>query len=639
MKKTLRLVLYYFITIIYLELWHKFFFYPTLWNIGLIYTSLFSLLIAFLLTFLSSLSKPKINKIIVFLFTLFLTFIFAGNYIYTTLFQTPFSIQVTSMAGGALDFINIFFSTVLKNIANLMILCFPLFCFCCKMKTMNFEKNFYFEKKVLIYSILSIYMISLLVLFPGKNASKSAFKLYWQENDIISSINLFGLITAERIEIQRSIFGFDETLSFMENDTSNEKKDDYNKLEIDIDTLIAEEKDANIKNVYSYFKNASATKKNEYTGMFQGKNLIFVLAESFNSVAVSEEYTPTLYQLIHNGFHFTNFYSPVFLSTTGGEFQAMTGLIPSADTINEWHKGEAYLPYALGNMFAKEDYTTNAYHNWEYDFYTRNFTMPELGFPNYLACENGLEKIADCSWNSINAPEDQQLIASTIKKYTKEDKFLTYYITMSGHAPYLFEKSKRYYEEVKDLPYSDETKAYIASQMDLDKAMEVLIESLEKEGVLEDTVICLVGDHYPYAMDISHINEMSSYPRDELFEVNHSDLIIWNKNQEKVEINKVGSQIDILPTILNLFGLEYDSRLFIGKDLLSDSEGLAIFSDMSWISDSGTYQSKSKKFTAKKEVDEDYISKINQWVNNGVVVSRKIIINDIYRKLFESIGE
>jgi len=132
---------------------------------------------------------------------------------------------------------------------------------------------------------------------------------------------------------------------------------------------------------------------------------------------------------------------------------------------------------------------------------------------------------------------------------------------------------------------------------------------------------------------------MSSYPRDELFEVNHSDLIIWNKNQEKVEINKVGSQIDILPTILNLFGLEYDSRLFIGKDLLSDSEGLAIFSDMSWISDSGTYQSKSKKFTAKKEVDEDYISKINQWDNNGVVVSRKIIINDIYRKLFESIGE
>jgi phosphoglycerol transferase MdoB-like AlkP superfamily enzyme len=639
MKKTVQLVIYYFLIILYLEFWHKSFFYPTFWNIGLIYTTLYSFIIALLLTFLSSLGRPKTNKRIILLFTVLLTLIFTGNYIYTTLFGTPFSIQVTSMAGGALDFLNIFFDTLFKNISNLIILSLPLIGFICKYKKMNFEKTFYFEKKSLIYLIIGIYIVSLTLLFPFKDHDKSAFKLYWKENDIISSINMFGLITAERIEIQRNIFGFNETLAFEENDTSSETQEMYNKIDIDFDKLIENAQDANLKSVYSYFKNTPATKKNEYTGMFAGKNLIFVLAESFNSVVVSKENTPTLYRLINDGFHFTNFYSPLVLSTTGGEFQAMTGLIPSADTVNEWHNGKAYLPYAIGNMFLEKGYTTNAYHNWKYDFYTRNFTMPELGFPDYLACENGLEKIADCYWNSINAPEDQQLITSTIKKYTKEEKFLTYYITMSGHAPYLFESSKRYYDEVKDLPYSDETKAYIASQMDLDKAMEVLIASLEEEGLLEDTVICLVGDHYPYAMDISNINEMSTYPRDELFEVHHSDFIIWNKNQEKVEINKVGSQMDVLPTILNLFGLEYDSRLLIGKDLLSDSEGLAIFSDLSWISDSGTYQSKNKKFTSKKDVNEDYVSKINQWVNNGVIVSRRIILEDIYRKLFESLGE
>ena len=238
---------------------------------------------------------------------------------------------------------------------------------------------------------------------------------------------MFGLITAERIEIQRSILGFEETLAFEEKDTSKETKEEYNKIDIDFETLIAEEKDESIKSVYSYFNNATATKKNEYTGLFQGKNLIFILAESFNSVVVNEEYTPTLYKLIHSGFHFNNFYSPVFLSTTGGEFQAMTGLIPSADTISEWHKGKAYLPYSLGNIFSKEGYTTNAYHNWEYDFYERNKTMPELGFSNFLACNNGLEKIADCEWqNVVNAPEDLKMIQATYPQYNKEDKFITY---------------------------------------------------------------------------------------------------------------------------------------------------------------------------------------------------------------------
>ena len=392
MKKTFQLVMYYFIVIMYLELWHKSFFYPNVWNIGLLYTLLFSFLTSLILTFISSLGKPKTNKIVILVCTIILTLMFVGNYIYTTLFSTPFSIQVTSMAGGALDFITIFFNTIGKNIANILILCIPLICFLCKLKKMNFEKAFYFEKKNLIYSIFATYIITLLIIIPFKDREKSAFKLYWKENDLVSAINMFGFITSERIEIQRNIFGFEETLAFEEKDTSNETKEEYNKLNIDFNSLIANEKDENIKSVYSYFNNATATKKNEYTGMFKGKNLIFILAESFNSVVVNEEYTPTLYNLINNGFHFNNFYSPVFLSTTGGEFQAMTGLVPNADTLNEWHNGEAYLPYALGNMFSKEGYTPNAYHNWKYDFYNRDKTMPELGFSNYLACDMVLRK-------------------------------------------------------------------------------------------------------------------------------------------------------------------------------------------------------------------------------------------------------
>lgn len=624
----------------YLELWHKYFFYPQVWNLGLVYTIFFSLLLSFLFALLSSLSNPKTDRIIVITIITILTLIFAGNYIYTTLFSVPFSIQVTSMAGQAFEFVTIFIRAIFKNFANIVILCFPLLITIIRRKKINCEKIFYFEKKVMIISCLILYTFSLIILLPFKNQDKSAFKLYWKQNDLIRAIDTFGFITAERLEIQRAILGFKETLSFEEIDNTNETTKSYNKMEIDFDYLIADEKSESTKSVYSFFKNTTATKKNEYTGIYQGKNLIFILAESFNSVVVSEEYTPNLYKLINSGFHFSNFYSPTFLSTTGGEFQAMTGLVPSAETLNEWHKGKAYLPFAIGNIFGKEDYTTKAFHNWNFEYYNRNNTMPEMGFEDFLACDNGLEQIADCYWNSINAPEDSQLIAKTMKEYVNEDKFATFYITMSGHSPYIFDSTKRNYEIVKDLPYSEETRAYIASQIDLDNAIATLLENLEEEGVLEDTVICLVGDHYPYAMDISNINEMSSYPRDELFEVNHSDLVIWNKNQETVEINKVGSQIDILPTILNLFGLEYDSRLMIGKDLLSDAEGIAIFSDLSWITDSGYYISKSNKFTATKDnVSSNYASSINQWVNNSVIVSKRIIIDDIYAKIFERNGE
>lgn len=621
--------------LMYLEIWHKFFFYPKIWNVGLLYTSLFSFLLAIVFTFLSSLGKPKINKMICIIISFLLTFIFVGNYIYTTLFSIPFSIQVTSMAGGALDFISIFFDTVRKSFANIIILSLPFIILLINRKKLNIEKSFYFEKKSMLYALLTTYIIILLILIPFKNQTKSAFKLYWKENDLVSAINMFGLLTAERLEIQRIFLHFEESLAFEEKDTSNESKEEYNKIDIDFDSLIAKESNESIKSIYSYFKNTPATKKNQYTGMFQGKNLIFILAESFNSVVVNEEYTPTLYRLMNEGFHFNNFYSPLFLSTTGGEFQAMTGLVPSADTINAWHEGTSYLPYSLGVMFQKENYTTNAYHNWEYNFYNRDKTMPMLGFQNFLACKNGLEKIADCDWTASNLPEDKQLFINTLDQYKNKEPFVTYYITMSGHGPYTLEEDKRNYEMVKDLPYSEETKGYIAGQIDLDKALKALLEELEKEGILDDTVICLVGDHYPYSMDASNMNEMSSYPRDETFEIHHSDLIIWNHNQKPVEINKVGSEIDILPTLLNLFGFEYDSRLMMGKDLLSDAEGIALFSDLSWITDRGSYYSKSKQFDAKQDVETSYVNQINQWVNNSIIISKKIVTDDIYRKILK----
>ena len=363
--------------------------------------------------------------------------------------------------------------------------------------------------------------------------------------------------------------------------------------------------------------------------------MIFILAEGFNSIAVDKDLTPTLYKLTHNGFVFDNYYSPLFLSTTGGEFQASTGLIPSQETLKLWKNEQPTISYALGNQFSKLGYTINSYHNWSYKYYKRHKTMPTLGYNSYLACGNGLEKEINCKW----LPSDVDMINVTFPKYSNNSKFMTQYITVSGHAPYLISsansialKNKDY---VADLKYSDNIKAYLATQIELDRALATLIESLEKQGILNDTVLVLTGDHYPYSLSIDEINEISSYKRDEIIEANHSNLIIWNNQiTTPIKITKVASQIDVLPTILNLFDIPYDSRLLIGHDILSDTPGLAIFSDRSWVSDKGSYWSLQNKFVAKnKEVSQDYIDEINAQVANDFAISNQIIKYNFYSKL------
>ena len=131
------------------------------------------------------------------------------------------------------------------------------------------------------------------------------------------------------------------------------------------------------------------------------------------------------------------------------------------------------------------------------------------------------------------------------------------------------------------------------------------------------------------------MNEMSSYKKDGTIEVNHSNFIIWNSEiKEPIIIDKLGSQIDVLPTLLNLFGIEYDSRLIVGKDILSDTGCVAIFSNYSWVSDYGTYNANTNKFTLKegKELENinEYVKAMKNRVSNAYSISKMIIENDYY---------
>ena len=630
--------------IIYLEMIFKIVVLKSVRIDDIMFTLLFSMQIIMVLNLLCNVFKKKVSKIILIISTIILTLYFSVQAIFYKLFSVPFSFMTLGLAGNALDFTSIIKDAILQNWFTLLLIAIPLILIICLHKKIQFNQ---FNRKRIGIWLLSIvmYLIILVgVIFIDSKGVYSSYNLLFNINAQEKNIEKFGLINSTTIDLVRTIFGFEEK-AVIENDGIDEVKNGeqnevdseevnepeeptYNELDLRLEELIAQTSDEGLKNVYEYIANKKPTNKNKYTGYFKDKNLIFILAEGFNSIAVDENLTPTLYKLVNSGFVFNNFYTPVFLSTTGGEFQATTGLIPTQNILNLWKKNKPKISYALGNSFRKIGYTANAYHDWTYTYYSRHDTMKTLGFDSYMGIGNGLEKLMDSKW----IPRDVDMMNVTTDFYTSEDKFVTYYVTVSGHAPYNYgsgnSTATRYKAETENLPYSTPVKAYLATQMELDRALETLINKLNEKGILDDTVIALVGDHYPYTLSIDQVNEVSDYTRDEVVEVNRSNFILWNSEMdEPVQVDKVGSQIDVLPTLLNLFGIEYDSRLMMGQDILSDNLGVAIFSNRSWVSDYGTYFSSGKEFVPKEnvEIPEDYVGEMNREVANKFTMSQSFL--------------
>ena len=229
--------------------------------------------------------------------------------------------------------------------------------------------------------------------------------------------------------------------------------------------------------MHEYFKNVDASKYNEYTGMFEGKNLIVIVAEAFHTMAINKDLTPTLYKLYNEGFQFTNFYTPVYyVSTSDGEYVSLTSLLPKEGTWSMSESNNVYFPYVYGNLFSKYGYNARAYHDGVYTYYNRNKSLPNMGY-KYKACYGGLN--INCG---VWPQSDVEMMEKSIPEYINDNKFVTYYMTVSGHLRYTYignsmsTKNKKY---VIDLPYSEAIQAYLAAQIELDKALELLLKELE----------------------------------------------------------------------------------------------------------------------------------------------------------------
>ena len=354
----------------------------------------------------------------------------------------------------------------------------------------------------------------------------------------------------------------------------------YNVINFDFDKLIENEKRSDYNAINEFIRDRKPTEKNEYTGIFKGKNLIMICAEAWNSNIVDPELFPAMHRLMNNGFKFNNFYQPhAASSTSSGEYSFMVGMIPVNNDRTFVNSLNNNMGFTISMKMKEDNYNTYSFHNGRSTFYGRDETHDSLmGFKKYMANDNGLNEYTESFYT-----DDTSLVKAAYEISSKEKPFLAYMMTYNGHKPYegeLIGNMNTYYSRVNIKhynDYSDSVKYYMAKNMFLEKGLEYLLEKLEEDNLLDDTVICMVPDHYPYGLlDDSYKYLLELYKDDRVAKDitfrDRTDIILWSGSLENEykslvkPIDKVTCTIDLMPTLLNLFGFEFDSRLYPGRD-------------------------------------------------------------------------
>ena len=652
-------LIYFAVTFAYIEL---IFHFREFQNFSAVFPVLFAIPAGFFAGMLCNLFPERIARILRYVISAGVMVLFCVQIVYFHSFQSFMSLSQVGMGG---DVFTNFFKTIMLAIWECMVpillIFMPRVGLYFLQKRMSQKRKFDWKNSVIsaVAWILSYVLVILMLPIAG-TGDHSAYANFHNNWVLDLSMEKLGMLTTTGLDMKYWVLG--DTLEEVEDEPDlpiavtlpNEGEQDatgpegtippeeqgspYNVIEgLDFAAMAETETKSKPKKILEYLAGLEPTKKNQYTGMFEGYNLILITAESFSPMGIHQELTPTLYKLANSGFDFTNYWTTYPSNTTNGEYSNLTGLVPDISK----PKSNGSFVYSIkntmnmniANWFNAQGITSRAYHDHTATYYKRNQTHPNIGYEF-----KGKKEIGGLSgW-----PEsDLIMMQNTIGDYINDDWFHTYYMTVSGHHNYKFggyntiaDKNK---DLVKDLDMGTSAKAYLATHIELDRALEYLIQELEKAGKLEKTVICITTDHYPYGLTDSEWKAMIGHKiQYGGLERHQSDLIIWNSAMETVKIDKPACQVDVLPTLLNLFGFEYDSRLYSGCDILSDSYGLAMTANQSFITDKIVYNSRYEKvyyLDENWEMPEGYLEAYIQIVKNRFSIASNVLNSDFYAKL------
>ncbi len=626
--------------------------------------NIISLLFSFITSFI-----PKIGaKIFNLIFILFISIYGIAELGFKNFIGTFISIQTSSQAGAVIsyfwDYIRSFEICFYLMLVPFILLVIYYIYFDKKItfdlpkKKKNIKNVFYNISKVLLIIILCICYYATLKLdfMQNKTQALTSYNLFKKPTNPSLVVNDFGYIGFGILDVKEHFFpgeevdvnvGYNPNLIPNSNIIlPNEEKDKKEQVTINNEiwkNIINEENNTNYNTLNKYFISNKSTFTNSYTGSFENKNLILIMIESGSNIMFSnKELYPNLNKLYNEGWSWKNYYSPRSTCSTGNnEMSGMTGLytIYNNCTSNVYRKNTYF--ESIFNLFNDKGYYTNSFHDHIDQYYYRTQIHKNMGSQKFY-------KVTDMNLkygpNYGDWASDEEMMEFYLKELDKNDTdkpFMSWITTVTTHMPY--SSPSTYNDKYIDMmpeEYSKDVRRYMSKLKVVDNAIGVLVDGLKKRDLLNDTVIVIYCDHYPYGIANKNLTPALGYEVNIDNNVDAVPFIIYNPSLKHKVYNEYTSYINITPTIANLFNLNYDSRLYLGSDILSDEyEEMVIFSDGSWKNKYGFYDATSNEinYYTKKVYSDEEILAINEEISIKLNMSSLAIKSNYFSYLKEKL--
>lgn len=513
------------------------------------------------------------------------------------------------------------------------------------------NKRLYVKKLSLSILILcmfsNLYLLTIYVPFiQNKLQTVSNKKLFKNPSIPSIAVKQFGITTFGILDVNNYFFPSKVSEEYkIENESNKYAKENTTRKFDDTNwnNLIDNETNETLNTLNKYFINSDISDTNNYTGMFKDKNLIVIMLESVNDIIINKEDYPNFYKMYSEGWHWKNNYSPRNSCSTGNnEMSGMTSLfsIYNTCTANNYRKNTYF--EAIFNLFNNKGYNTFSAHDYTEHYYYRNEIHTNMGSNAYY----GVEKLG-IEYSSIykNWASDEDFMNKVLELIDNVDNknFMAWLTTVSSHQPYYYSsiEGDKYLSLYEDMDIRTDLKRYKSKLKILDNALGILLNGLEKKGILDDTVIVMYGDHYPYGLSTDTINTVLDYDTNVDYENERVPFVIYNNGIESKEFESYTSYINILPTVANLFDLDYDPRLYMGSDLLSkDYESMVIFADGSWKNEYAYYNASrsSIEYYTDKTYTIEELQNINNKIDLKIKMSGLAIKNNYFNYLYNSLN-
>ena len=358
-------------------------------------------------------------------------------------------------------------------------------------------------------------------------------------------------------------------------------------------------------------------KSNDYTGIFKGKNVVYVMMESIDSWIIDENTMPTLYKIQNEGINFTNRYSPNFNGgqTLNSEFALNTGLYSILSNKPIYDLEDISYDYSLANILKSNGYSANSLHGNNGTFYNRTNFHQLLGYSYHYSAAD-LQEVGKLDEDKNYLSDSDLLSEDSLIDYLSSDQpFLAFITTYSAHLEYTNRNKVFSYVEhnLNEEDYDEEEYIYRTLAADTDRGISNLISKLEERNKLKDTVFVFVADHYVYGYSDPEYVAIKKNVNNNRNDLQKTPFIIWTPGIESKTVNTICDTADILPTMLNMLGIKYDPNNYIGTDIFADYHD-----NYAWFSD-GTYIEGKNNNMSKEAI----LTKVNSSIkkNKGILLS------------------